>query len=54
MNILLWLECYASLVAVLASRYPTKVGHFMAYQKLIIKAHRMFAGERWVVYDSCF
>ena len=30
-NILLWLECYPSLVAVLASRYPTKVAHFMTY-----------------------
>ena len=53
-NILLWVECYSSLVAVLSSKYPTKIGHFMAYQKMIIKAQRTFVGERWVVYDSCF
>ena len=33
---------------------PHKIGHFMAYQKLIIKAQRTFIGEQWVVYDSCF
>ena len=54
MNILLWVECYSSLVAVLSSKYPNKTGHFMAYQKTIIKAHRSFVGEGWVVYDTCF
>ena len=53
-NILLWVECYSSLVAVLASKYPNKIGHLMAYQKTIIKAHRSFVGEGWVVYDTCF
>ena len=53
-NILLWLECYSSLVAVLSSRYPTKIGQFMAYQKTIIKTQRTFVGEGWMVYDSCF
>ena len=53
-NIFLWVECYSSLVAVLSSKYPTKIGHFMAYQKLIIKAQRTFIGVRWVVYNSCF
>ena len=53
-NILLWLECYSSLVAVLSSKYPNKIGQFMAYQKTIIRAHRSFIGEGWVVYDSCF
>ena len=53
-NILLWVECYSSLVAVLSSKYPNKIGHFMAYQKTIIKAHRSFVGEVWVVYDTCF
>ena len=53
-NILLWLECYSSLVAVLSAKYPSKIGHFMAYQKTIIKAQRTFVGEGWVAYDSCF
>lgn len=53
-NILLWVECYSSLVAVLSSKYPNKIGHFMTYQKTIIKAHCSFVGEGWVVYDTCF
>ena len=48
-NILLWLERYSSLVAVLSSKYCNKIGHFMAYQKTINKS---FVGEGWVVYDS--
>ena len=33
-DILLWVECYATLVAILVSRYPVKVPQMMAYQKL--------------------
>jgi len=32
-DIVLWLDCYASLVAVLCSRYPDKIEHFIMYQK---------------------
>jgi len=39
-DILVWLECYASLVAILFSSYPKKIGHFIIYQKTIIKAQR--------------
>ena len=53
-NILTWLECYSSLVSVLATRYPNNMGHFMAYQKTIIKAHRSFVGKDWIMYDTCY
>ena len=53
-NIIVWLDCYASLVSVLCSAYPDKVGQFMMYQKTIILAHRRFAGEGWVMYDSSY
>ena len=53
-DILLWLECYSSLVAALATRYPQHIGDFMAYQATIIKAHRNFEGTAWVVYDRCY
>ena len=53
-NILTWLECYSSLVIVLATRYPNHMGHFMAYQKTIIKAHWSFVGEGWIMYDTCY
>ena len=47
-------ECYLSLVAVLSSNYSNKIGHFMVYQKTIIKVHQSFVGEGWVVYDTYF
>ena len=53
-DILVWLDCYASLVSVLCSAHPLKFHHFMAYQRTIIRAHRMFVGDRWVVYDACY
>lgn len=53
-DILVWLDCYASLVAVLCSAHPNKIGHLMMYQKIIIKAQRSYVGDGWVIYDSSF
>jgi len=47
-------DCYASLVSVLCLAQPEKFGQFMAYQKTIIKAHRRFAGDGWIIYDSFY
>ena len=47
-------ECYASLVAILAARYPEKTPHFMAYLRTITRASRNFEGEAWVWYDMEF
>ena len=53
-NILVWLDGYSSLVSVLCSAYPHKFHHFMAYQRTIIRAHRRFVGDRWVIYDASY
>ena len=53
-DILVWLECFASLVAVLSTQHPNKVTHFMTYQRTIIKAQRCFVGDGWVTYDSTY
>lgn len=53
-DILLWLECYSTMVAVLASGYPDKAAHFMAYQQTIIHASKNFPGAAWASYDLCF
>ena len=53
-DILMWLECYSSLVSVLATQHPQYMGHFMAYQRTIIRAHRSFVGEGWITYDSSY
>ena len=38
-NILLWVECYASMVEVLCSAHPEKVGGFLSYLRTIVRAH---------------
>ena len=53
-DILLWIECYASMVAVLSSGFPQKTPELMAYQKTIVRAYRSFSGDEWVTYDSCY
>ena len=53
-DILLWIECYSSMVAVLATRFPQHIGDLMSYQKTIIKACKNFEGTAWVIYDRCY
>ena len=53
-DILMWLECYATMVAVLSTKFLHKMPHLMAYQQTILKAHRSYVGEGWIVYDSCY
>ena len=50
-NILLWVECYAAMVAILASKYPHKTTDFMTYLHTIMKAHRSFIGD---AYDMAY
>ena len=48
----IWVECFSTLVAVLASKFPHKTTQFMAYQRIIVRASRYFTGDGWQVYDS--
>ena len=31
-----------------------KIGEFMAYQKIIVQAHRRYMGDSWIIYDTCY
>ena len=53
-NILVWVECYSYMVAILASRYPDKTAELMAYQRTFIHAHHSFVGDGWAIYDTCY
>ena len=53
-DILLWTECFSSLVAILGSAYPQHIADFMAYQRCIVRASQIFEGNAWVVYDRCY
>lgn len=53
-DILAWLDCFSTMVAVLATEHPGKTAHFMAYQQTIIHASKNFTGAAWATYDLCF
>ena len=49
-NILLWVQCCTSYVAVLFQTQPQSTPHLMAYMATIIHCHKKFGGLGWVVY----
>ena len=53
-NILLWVQCFTSYVAVLSQTQPQSMPHQMAYMATIIRCHIKFEGLGWVVYDSAY
>ena len=53
-SIALWTECFASVVAIMATRYPQYVPEFMVYQRTIVRAARNFEGLACVSYDICY
>lgn len=53
-NIFTWLQCYGTLVSVLAHKFPSKVSEFMAYQSIIIRCYADYEGDGWLAYDRAF
>ena len=53
-DILVWTECYASMAAILARRYPQKAPELFAYLRRIINAAQKYEGAAWVTYDRVF
>ena len=53
-DITLWTECYALLLAVLATKFPEKTPHFMCYLRTIVRASRNFEGTAWASYDAAY
>ena len=43
-DILIWVQCFASYVAVLAQSFPTHTPKFMAYLATIVRCHHRFEG----------
>jgi quinol monooxygenase YgiN len=54
MDILLWVEGYPQMVAVLASLYPSYIHEFMAYLRTIVRASRNYEGSAWAAYDVAY
>ena len=53
-DISLWIECFATLAAVLSVCYPDKALQFMAYMHTIVCASLNFEGPAWATYDMAF
>ncbi len=53
-EIFTWLQCYGSLVAVLAPTEPRVIPELMAYMGLIVRVSQDYEGLGWVRYDSAF
>ena len=53
-DILLCVECYALMAAVLADKYPQKMSQLMRYQITIVRAHKSFGGSGGLIYDTSF
>lgn len=46
-----WVERYATMAAILCTRFPSKAPELWAYLATIVKAERNYEGQRWVTYD---
>ena len=53
-EVLTWVQCYSSFVAVLAPSEPQAVPELMAYLNLIVRASQDYEGLGCVRYDSAF
>ena len=53
-DIMTWLQCFARMAAVLATKYPDKAPEMCAYQSVIVRAARNYEGQAWVAYDRQF
>ena len=53
-DILVWVQCFNAMVAVLSEQYPQYIQHFLAYQSHIVRAYRKSQGLEWVAYDMAY
>ena len=53
-DILVWVQCFVTLVSTLSLQYPGKVPEFMAYLATIVRCQRDYGGPAWVLYDRAF
>ena len=53
-DILVWIECFAGMAAILARRYPQKTPELFAYMRRIANAARKYEGAAWVTYDRVY
>lgn len=53
-DLLSWVQCFGTYMAVVTSKYPDRVRQLLAYQTLIVREARRCGGRGWLAYDSYF
>ena len=53
-DILTWIECFNSYIAVITASHPERVGDLLAYMALIIRMAKQFPGRCWYSYDRAY
>ena len=53
-DILSWIQCFGIYVSVIASKFPKKVPHMLAYQTMVVREARRCGGGGWAAYDTAF
>ena len=49
-----WVERYATMAALMATRFPHKAPELFAYLATVVRAERTYEAGRWVAYDRQF
>ena len=53
-DLLSWVQCFGTYMAVVASKRPDRVRELLAYQTLIVREARRCGGKGWMEYDRYF
>ena len=53
-NIVEWLQCFSTYVAIVSYKQPERVSDLLGYQNLIIQASQDYEGDFWLDYDCRF
>jgi hypothetical protein len=53
-DILTWVECFNSYIAVFTTFHPSRSRDLLAYMALIIRTAKRFGGTAWLDYDRAF
>ena len=53
-DLLSWVQCFGTYMAIIASKHPSRVRQLLAYQTLIVREARRCGGNGWQTYDSMF
>ena len=53
-DLLSWVQCFGTYLAVSATKHPDRLRHLLAYQTLVVHEARRCRGRGWLAYDTMF